>query len=321
MSFQLARCRYNKALVWEHAHRLGQSGALGYALQEITAAEEILNHIRSDMTLRRDEEMLRHKAALVDREVHVSTLGVSLSFAAGQIGDAWGWVQRSKARAFLDLLSFEEPIDGSLLSATHHNGRAQELLDQEMELVRQCQLAPPHDRLPICQKLAICRKEMSNVEALYDMRLSRGMDSLSEGRLKAMFPALEDVVCVDWVIIENTIYMFAVRPGSKPVAAKLALGVDEVMLWIQSNLKAEYLRQPRANERFRELDSLVTPLLAESSPGDLLVLCPAGVLAGLPLHALQIDGQLLIERNPVVYTQALRSYIIASSGDRGLWHS
>ena len=305
MSLQLARCRYNKALVWEHAHLLGHTGALGYALQEITAAEEILNHVRSDMTLQRDEEMLRHKAALVDREAHVYTLGVSLSLAAGQIADAWNWVQRSKARAFLDLLSFEEPIDGSLLSTAGHNGRAQELLEQEVELVRQCKLAPPHDRLSIRQKLAKCRKEMSNIEALFDMRLFRGMAGLSEGRLTAMFPAREDVVCVDWVIIENTIYMFTVRPGCTPVAVELTLGLDEVMLWMHSNLKAEYLRQPRANERLRELDSLVTPLLTESNSGDLLVFCPAAVLASLPLHALQMDGQLLIERNPVVYTPSL----------------
>ncbi|KAK0724178.1 CHAT domain-containing protein [Lasiosphaeris hirsuta] len=305
MGFQFVRCRYNKALVWEHAHRLGQTEALGYALKEIAAAEEVLNVMRSDMTLQRDEEMLRHKAALVEREACIYTLGVSLNLAAGQTGDAWCWVQRGKARAFLDLLSFEEPIDGSMLGTAHGNGRARELLDREAELVRQCKLAPLHDRLSIRQKLVECRKEMSSVEALYDMRLFRGMASLTEGRLKAMFPAREDVVCVDWVVIENSIYMFAVRPGHEPAVAKLPLSIREVRLWMQSNLKAEYLRQPRANERLRELDTLVAPLSTKSGSGDVLVFCPAGVLAGLPLHALQIDGQLLIERNPVVYAPSL----------------
>ncbi|KAM6520021.1 hypothetical protein FALCPG4_013578 [Fusarium falciforme] len=305
MRFQLVKCRYQKALLWEHAHRLGQTEALQYALDELVVAEDMLNRIRSDMTLRKDEEMLRHKATLVARGTNIHELGICLSLAAGQTSDAWEWVQRGKARAFLDLLSFEESVPTSFLDTARAGKRARELLDEEAELMRECETAPLQDRFSIRQKLVTCRDKMSNVEELDDIRLFRGMANLTKSRLKAMFSSREHVVCVDWVVVEGVIYMFTIRPGGEPAVAKLVLSVEEVSLWIQSNLKAEYLRQPRANEKLRELDPLAGPLSTESRPGDLLVFCPAGLLAGLPLHALQIDDQLLIERNAVIYAPSL----------------
>ncbi|WZH47131.1 uncharacterized protein QYS62_008273 [Fusarium acuminatum] len=305
MRFQLVKCRYQKALIWEHAHRLGMTEALQYALEELVVAEDMLNRIRSDMTLQKDEEILRHKASLVARGTNIHELGIRLSLAARQTSDAWEWVQRGKARAFLDLLSFEESVPTSFLDTAWVSKRARELLDEEAELMQECETAPLQNRFSIRQKLAACRDKMSDIEELVDVRLFRGMASLTKGRLKDMFSSREYVVCVDWVVVESVIFMFTIRPGGEPAVTKLALSVEEVLLWIQSNLKAEYLRQPRANEKLRELNPLASPLSTESRPGDLLVFCPAGLLSGLPLHALQIDNQLLIERNTVVYAPSL----------------
>lgn len=51
--------------------------------------------------------------------------------------------------------------------------------------------------------------------------------------------------------------------------------------------------------------ALVEPLKDLSRPGDVLVLCPAKELYMVPLHALQLGGQHLIERNPCTYTPSL----------------
>lgn len=54
------------------------------------------------------------------------------------------------------------------------------------------------------------------------------------------------------------------------------------------------------------LDRLICPLDTWTNPGDLLVLSPSGPLHSLPLHALALPGgQLLIERNPIVYSSSL----------------
>lgn len=305
MRFQLVKCRYNKALLWEHAYRLGQAEGLQFALDELARAEDISNRIRSDMTLQKDEEILKHKAAFMARSANIYELAIRLSLVAGRTNDAWEWAQRGKARAFLDLLSFDETVPNPFLGAASASKQAQELLDEEIALMSECRAASLQDRLPIRQRLVACRDKMSNIEELGDLRLFRGMINLTKDRLKAMFPSREKVVCVDWVIVEGTIYMFTIRPGCEAAATELRLSVEEVSLWIESNLKAEYLRQPRAEERLRELDPLIAPLSAESKPGDLLVFCPTGILAGLPLHALQIDNQLLIERNTVTYAPSL----------------
>ena len=42
-----------------------------------------------------------------------------------------------------------------------------------------------------------------------------------------------------------------------------------------------------------------------TSPNDLLVLCPTQELHCVPLHAIQLDGKALIDRNLIIYTQSL----------------
>lgn len=54
-----------------------------------------------------------------------------------------------------------------------------------------------------------------------------------------------------------------------------------------------------------KLNPLVEALALESKPGQILVFSPFGNLHRLPLHALQCDGQPLIQRNPIVYCSSL----------------
>jgi CHAT domain-containing protein len=53
-------------------------------------------------------------------------------------------------------------------------------------------------------------------------------------------------------------------------------------------------------------EKLVQPILQITEPSDVLVISPCGVLYGIPLHAIQIDGQPLIRRNPIVYTTSMK---------------
>lgn len=55
----------------------------------------------------------------------------------------------------------------------------------------------------------------------------------------------------------------------------------------------------------QNLSALIEPVAAISKPGDTLVFSPAGVMHSIPMHALLVDGQLLIERNPIVYTSSM----------------
>ncbi|KAL8785119.1 MAG: hypothetical protein Q9195_008765 [Heterodermia aff. obscurata] len=57
----------------------------------------------------------------------------------------------------------------------------------------------------------------------------------------------------------------------------------------------------------QKFEFLVRPLLEFSKEGDVIVMSPCGLLHGLPLHAVLIDDEPLISRNPVIYTSSMRS--------------
>jgi hypothetical protein len=114
-----------------------------------------------------------------------------------------------------------------------------------------------------------------------------------------MLDPLKKFVCVDWVLVGDSIWMFTVRPGDQSAAHELTITKTEVSSWIESNLRAEYMRQGRANDRLKELNRLVDPL-AKLSEDELLVFCQSGLLFALPLHVLECGGKLFLDRNPVV---------------------
>ena len=65
--------------------------------------------------------------------------------------------------------------------------------------------------------------------------------------------------------------------------------------------------RPLPEDWLQKFDFLVRPLLKFSKEGDIIVMSPCGLLHGLPLHAVLIDDEPLISRNPVVYTTSMRS--------------
>jgi CHAT domain-containing protein len=304
---QLAKCHLQQAWIWQNAYELGQPEALQYALEELKATEDIRNGLRADMTIQKDEEVLTHKRTLVAQSADLYELGIKLSLIQKSYGQAWDWAQRGKARAFLDLLGFEGrgTIPSAIIASVNGSSGGKELFDEEMKLLHSCNNALRERRFPIRRKISAIRHQMTSVPELYNLLLYRGAEVLTAQRLPGMFGSLKKVVCVDWALVDNSIWMFTIRPGGQPAAHELTITKAEIASWIESNLRAEYMRQKRANERLRELDPLVAPLANVSKEDELLVFCPSGLLSSLPLHALECEGRLLIDRNPVVYSSSL----------------
>ncbi|PMD22219.1 hypothetical protein NA56DRAFT_97326 [Hyaloscypha hepaticicola] len=304
---QLAKCHLQQAWIWQNAYELGQPEALQYALEELKATEDIRNGLRADMTIQKDEEVLTHKRALVAQSADLYELGIKLNLIQKNYGQAWDWAQRGKARAFLDLLDFEGhgAIPVAVIASVNETSDGKELFDEEIKLLQECHNALPERRFPIRREISAIRHRMTSVPELYNLFLYRGVETLTAQRLPEMFGSLKKVVCVDWAFVDNSIWMFTIRPGGHPVAHELTVTKAEVASWIESNLRAEYMRQKRANERLRELDPLVAPLAKVSEEDELLVFYPSGLLSSLPLHALKCEGRMLIDRNPVVYSSSL----------------
>jgi CHAT domain-containing protein len=146
---------------------------------------------------------------------------------------------------------------------------------------------------------------MNNTPNLYPALAYRGAQSLGLQQLNDMFQGRTDVVCVDWAVIHDTVFMLSVRPGEDPKIVELSIEFKNVSSWMQTNLQAAQLRQKTANDRFRKLDALVSPLSEISKEGELLVFCPTGAMSLPPLHALEVGKKLIIVRNPVIYSTSL----------------
>ena len=122
-----------------------------------------------------------------------------------------------------------------------------------------------------------------------------------------------DAVFVDWF---NGACGLAESP--RPIITTLS-GTDEgprgslaSITWKQVDelvnqfleLKSKHLLDNDKTEFLYKLNPLVEPL-AWTKPGQTLVFSPCGNLHRIPLHALKINGEVIIKRNPVVYCSSL----------------
>ena len=103
----------------------------------------------------------------------------------------------------------------------------------------------------------------------------------------------------------NMLSLFVVGPDIPgPVPQIIKYSREEVMRFTRSAFGAEAGDRPVFDQaEFQSLfHPFVAPLVKYSRPGDLLWIVPHGFLHYVPLHAVEVDGQPLIARNPVVYT-------------------
>ncbi len=74
------------------------------------------------------------------------------------------------------------------------------------------------------------------------------------------------------------------------------------------DMETEELQDSESVDFLYKLNPLVEPL-AWTKPGQTLVFSPCGNLHRIPLHALKINGEVIIKRNPVVYCSSLSALV------------
>lgn len=119
----------------------------------------------------------------------------------------------------------------------------------------------------------------------------------------------QKIIFVDWTRYYDTLFMVA-YDGTDGRIRKCVVEFDyhKIEQWVHRELGVISLHQGRADrKRLHQIKQLneLTPILEGLEgfvmPGNLLVLCPSGVLHAVPLHAIPFQGKPLIVANPVVY--------------------
>ena len=274
---------------------------------------------------------LRGQRRVYQDAVEAALGGFLFSQTAGEEPDwfvikAWEWVQRQKARSVADLLSISGNLpETHLLSAEdlQQHPHLRPLFQEEKDVVRMVQEAPRPERARLRRKLWLHRKRMTKEPLLAAEGLSfNNWASLSD----LTVAGFRRVAFVDYFVcqVANKVGLILIRtiPGHSedddpPFEIRfnmINLTEKDINAWAQGNLnKATLSDYDRAADAFDDLSALVEPLASGlTAEGDVIVLCPTGPLHRLPLHALPIggdNGEILLQRNPVVYTSSLYSAI------------
>ena len=122
-----------------------------------------------------------------------------------------------------------------------------------------------------------------------------------------------NVVYVDWYrgsIEANQMpcpIITTLSPGNTPQASFVKMSWETIDSILEKWLKYDGsdLLNEDACSLLQQLSPLLEPLSEVSKPGQVLVFSPTGDLHRVPLHAITIDGETLIRRNPIVYTSSL----------------
>lgn len=118
-----------------------------------------------------------------------------------------------------------------------------------------------------------------------------------------------DVVFVDWIGCSSNFptlrkpLLATLSPGEPAKISQVHMTWEEVDALLERILKfnTDDLLKEEALHILRKLNPLIEPLATLSRPGQVLVFSAAGNLHRIPIHALQLGEELLIQRNPVVY--------------------
>lgn len=121
------------------------------------------------------------------------------------------------------------------------------------------------------------------------------------------------IVLAEYFTTEDLTLIFGVRSDwDEPQVVEIRRPLSEIRKYVVDHFGAqEEQGQPTTHSRVKQLDlkewqesfaPFIEPILKWAGPGDYLYLVPHDVLHYLPLHTLKVDGQYLIERNPVIYT-------------------
>ena len=224
------------------------------------------------------------------------------------------WLERSKARNLLDELGIGTRLPKRLLAAVDARSQYQEALSRENEYILQFKTAEEAglyaEETRLQNEISALRAKMLSDSTLREVMNIREGHSVTLTEIAEMLDRFEPgTTLVSYAHIigqeSSNLWIIHYRRGMQPVV-RPTLRVEQVNDWISHNLEVdEPLLNKVSESKLDEMNPLVEYLGEITEPGDRVELCPTQALHRIPLHALRVSGQILVERNPVIYTQSL----------------
>ena len=250
--------------IWEMAKIESRETGLGIALQYLDQAMKVEEKMRAELPIEHTVDALAARQSIIANRAFIPELALMICCEIGDNSLIWLWVQRSKAQGLASMM-------GRSSNADSNSNDLREERKLKME-------DPP----PV---------------SLQDLRWMAQAEN-------------QRIVFVDWaapitpyhpyilltVHFEGHEFEFA-----NIKTARVALSKDDVEKWKSRYLNPRRMKDDNALRDLSIIDGLVKPLGEFTGKDDLLILSPTASLYNIPLHALKVDGDILLQRNPVVY--------------------
>lgn len=187
----------------------------------------------------------------------------------------WLWMQKSKAQGLPRLMG------------------SYSMIEQVQELIQDADHAPEIDKIQISEQ----HTTDSDLEQLFNLSRATGTP----------------VVFIEWYsnltspYVRDQIFAAVIRPEKPVKTFKILMSLSE-MSEISDRLFSideQILTETEVVREFQRLAPLIEPLKECSNPGDTVVLVPSENMHHIPLHALSLDAEVLIRRNPTVYSSSI----------------
>lgn len=297
----------------------GRHGLLTAFMGDMRQTERLCDSMRQSVLSVAGLQSLMHKRFLVSKKASLKlySVAVELALKLHDPAGAWLWLQKGKARAFADALGADCILPQRLVDQINKDHTAYELLKAEQSILELLQESNVN-HVVASRRLAALKKKMEEHPLLVEaaklrgqlLDLDLGTDELKQA-LQATGLAADRVKFVDWHVptLANTsnqnIRLFVRQLDGITYTQQLPLNIHQVKDWIAKTLVYPEMATPplarkTGNQLLKKMNGLVEGLLEFTSEGDLLILSPSGPLNSIPLHALEVGKQPLVERNLVV---------------------
>jgi CHAT domain-containing protein len=313
-TYSIARCCYEGWLygLFDASTTLGT----------LFSAEAVRDQQRAELTILGGLEAIARKQRLrTDASLrHIYEMVFTICIQDNRPEELWEWIQRAKARSLSDALGLGILVPEGLEMQIQADPETKKLYEEEQKLLESIGSASNNERISLRTDLWTLQTKMRTYTPLKKLINLREGQSTDLEKMKMVLSTSREtlpnmkLVFVDWFIKGNSIYVCTLRDQGPPEFKQCDIEYKNVLDWKNTYLdtKEGISRSLQADDDeespLRELDPLVAPLKDIAREGDAFVLSLTAPLHAIPVHALWIDEDPMIEQHPVIYAASLTSF-------------